>query len=278
MISVVIPVYNEQDDIIECLKSLEKQKGVLFEVIVCDDGSDDKTLARLKEFKTKKYSLRVITQNHLGAGQARNKAAKFARGEIIAFLDADMVFDSQFIKNLVHPILKRKTKGTFSKDEIVSNWDNVWARCWNYNENWVDRKRHPENYPDEQPVFRAILKSEFLKVGGFTGSSYTDDWSLSEKLGYKASVAKSAIFYHRNPSSLKEVFKQAKWVGKRSYKFGPIGTVYAIFRSNILFSIIIGIFKGYAKRTPNFIIFKLIYDTGITLGIISFLITGKGAK
>ena len=79
-----------------------------------------------------------------------------------------MTFDKDFLKNLARPIEEGSVKGTFSKDEYVSNWENIWARCWSINEGWELKRRHPKNYPNHQPVFRAVLKSEFDRVGGFT--------------------------------------------------------------------------------------------------------------
>ena len=156
-VSVIIPAYNEEKVIQYCLESLKNQTFKDLEVIVIDDGSTDKTKELIERAK-------LLTQNHKGPGEARNFGAKQAKGEILVFVDADMTFDRDFIKELVEPIVKGESKGTFSKDEKVSNWDNIWAKCWNINEGWEDGKRHPQNYPDTQKVFRAILKSEFDKV------------------------------------------------------------------------------------------------------------------
>lgn len=183
-----------------------------------------------------------------------------------------------FLEKLVQPIKNGLTKGTFSKEEYVENWDNVWARCWNINEGWEEGRRHPEFYPDTQPVFRAIAKSEFEKVNGFTPGGYDDDWSLGRKLGYMAQSASGAVFYHKNPSSLLEIFEHAKWVGKRRYKFGVIGALIALLRASIPVSVITGIYKSLRHKTPQFLVFKIVYDAGIFLGILSFLATGKTSK
>jgi glycosyltransferase involved in cell wall biosynthesis len=280
MITVIIPIYNEENAIENCLKSLLDQAEKDFEVIVVDDGSTDnsKVITQNLKLQFKNQKLILLEQSHKGPGAARNLAAKHARGEILVFVDADMAFDDNFLKMLTKPIVSGKAKGTFSKYEYVSNWDNVWARCWNINEGWEPKRRHPKNYPDHQPVFRAIAKSEFLRVGGFTPGGYNDDWSLGKKLSYDAVSAPGAVFYHENPGSLHEIFFHAKWVGKRPYKLGIIGDIVALVRVFLPISLLVGCIKSITNKEPAFIIFKTVYNTAITLGIFEKVIYGKMAK
>ena len=278
-LSVIVPTYNEEKVVGECIGSLDKQTYPDFETIMVDDGSTDGTLDILKALRGKIDNLKILKQKHKGPGAARNLGAKEARGDILVFVDADMTFDKNFLKNLVRPIVSGSAKGTFSKYEYVSNWDNIWARCWNVNEGWEEKKRHPKNYPDTQPVFRAILKKEFDRVGGFDPKAgYMDDWTLSKKLGYQAVSAPGAIFYHQNPESLGEIFRQARWIGKRPYKLGIVGDFVSLIRSSFPFSIIIGIFKSILSGNFAFLIFKPVYDFGIFMGVIEKLFGGKLAK
>jgi glycosyltransferase involved in cell wall biosynthesis len=243
-----------------------------------DDGSTDNTETVVSNFKFQISNFKFLTQKHGGAGAARNLGAKNAKGKILVFVDADMTFDKNFLEKLTEPIRKGLSKGGFSKEEYVANWENVWARCWNINEGWEPKQRHPADYPDYQPVFRAILKSEFDKVGGFTPGGYDDDWSLYKKLGYEASNAPGAIFYHKNPPNLCEVFRQAKWIGKRKYKLGALGYIFALLRSSFPVSIIVGLIKSLKNKYLRFTIFKIVYDFGIFVGILEFLFTKKGGK
>ena len=271
-ISVIIPTYNEEKVIGKCLESLSKQTYKDLEVIVVDDGSTDETLSKIKGIK-------VLKEEHKGPGAARNLGAKEAKGEILVFVDADMTFEPDFIEKLVEPIISGKTKGTFSKDEYVSNWENIWARCWNINEGWEPKRRHPKGYSDKQKVFRAILKSEFEKVGGFDVTrGYNDDWSLSEKLGYKAEVVSGAVFYHKNPDNLGEIYEQAKWVAKRKYKLGIFGIFYNLLVFSFPDSLWIGFWKSLLRREPLFIVFKVVYDFGAFLGILEYFLFGKVSK
>ena len=279
MISVIIPTYNEEDVILDCLTSLSKQSVRDFEIIVVDDGSTDLTVKSLEEVKENlDLKIKIIHGKHEGAGAARNLGVKNSKGEILVFVDADMTFERHFLKMLVKPIIDGKTKGTFSKDELVSNWDKPFARAYNLNEGWENKKRHPRNYPDTQKVFRAILKSEFEKVHGFTPGGYNDDWSLSEKLGYEADIAEKAIFYHKNPENLKEIYNHAKWVGKREYKLGMLGFVVGLIRSSLPISLVVGLVKSFFTGQPMFLVFKIVYDYGVFVGIIKYMLTKTGSK
>jgi len=85
-ISVIIPTFNEQDSILECLSSLEGQSLKDFEVIVIDDGSIDETQKILKGYKASYYVFSYFVQKHSGPGAARNFAAKKAKRKIPVFL------------------------------------------------------------------------------------------------------------------------------------------------------------------------------------------------
>lgn len=282
-VSIIIPTYNEEKVISNCLESLQEQTLKDFEIILVDDGSTDKTLQIIENCKLKiavgaRVNLTLLKQSHMGPGPARNLGASIARGEILVFVDSDMTFAPIFLEKLIEPIERREAKGTFSKDELVANNENVWSICWGINEGWEKGKRHPRDYPNEQKVFRAILKSEFDKVEGFDPIGYTDDWTLSEKLGYLAKAAPGAVFHHENTGTLAEVFTQAKWIGKRQYKLGILGKLIAMARSSLPVSIITGVWKAILNLNPSFLVFKIVYDVGVFLGALTSAFGGGSAK
>ncbi len=273
-ISIIIPVYNGEKTIESCLNSLLNQT-IPAEIIVIDDGSTDKTLPILK--KNFHFKIKLITQHHQGPAIARNKGARLASGKILVFADADMTFAPDYLEVLTQPILEGKEIGTFTTEEYVANWDNVWARCWNIQEGWEPKKRFPPNPPKRGTDFRAILKDKFLSVGGFDDIGYTDTWTLFQKLGVRP-LATQAKCYHRNPATLKQVFYQARWSAKRPYKLGFLGQFYALLRTSLPISLIVGPLKAAKHHQPEFILFKLVYDAGRFLGLLELIFLAKTAK
>lgn len=279
MVSVILPVYNEKKTVTTCLSSIIQQKFKEFELIVINDGSTDGSEETIERWmrslheQAVKINIRLLSQNHQGPAKARNHGARYASGNVLVFIDADMTFDENFIVNLTFPILDGESKGTFTKEEYVSNWDNIWARCWNYNQGIDGNRRVLPTYPSESPVFRAILTSEFNKVQGFDDIGFTDDWSLSRKLMYKATLSKGAVCYHSNPESLLEVYTQARWIGKNEFISGSlIRRITSIIRFNVLVQFLRGIWIALKFKEFRFLIFQLVYYTGISISVLrSFL-------
>lgn len=230
-VSVIIPAYNEEKDIKNCLDSLFKQSYKDFEILVIDDGSTDKT-----KLIAKKYNgVKLIEGAHKGPGFSRNFGAKNSKGEILVFVDADMTFDKDYLKNLVSPILKDKEIiGTTHENEIANNTENIYSRLWG-------RIRLGKQGAEDVKIFRAIRKDAFFRMGGFDPKyGYADDQTFWFKFKIKPVVAKNALCYHNNPETLDETFKHAVWIGtswKERFKIFQIPLINYIFLGIFLIGI-----------------------------------------
>jgi glycosyltransferase involved in cell wall biosynthesis len=273
-ISVILAVYNETKHLSTCLESLVNQNDVDSEIILVDDGSTQKI--DLTPFSYYKNLIRHFRIKHQGPAKARNYGVQKSSGNILVFVDGDMVFHPNFLKILTKPIIDGKSKGTYSTEEFVANWHNVWAKCFNYENGHRTKRRIDIKRKDMIKDFRAIKKTEFLKIEGFDDTGYTDTWTLSAKLHYSPTRTK-ALYYHYNPDSLWEVFNHCRWVGKRQYKFGIVGKLFNLVKSTFPISLLYA-YKGTKKfKEASYFPFKLVYDFGILIGIIENL-TGKTAK
>lgn len=90
-ISVIIPAYNSEDSIVECVESVINQTKfeLIKEIIIINDGSTDFTEIILEKLNTKYDLIKIISQKNQGVSKSRNKGIKISTGEWIAFLDAD---------------------------------------------------------------------------------------------------------------------------------------------------------------------------------------------
>lgn len=88
-VSVIIPVYNGEKYLVETLNCVLAQTISPLEILCIDDGSTDKSLKILNDFAEKYDNIKIITQQNMGSGIARNSGIKVANGKYIAFMDAD---------------------------------------------------------------------------------------------------------------------------------------------------------------------------------------------
>jgi glycosyltransferase involved in cell wall biosynthesis len=272
--SVVVSVYNAAFTIEACISSL-MQQTIACELLFVDDGSTDETVSIIKKYPP----CQLFRTKHHGPAHARNHGVTFASAPIVVFVDADMTFEPDFIEHLIAPIQNGQTKGTWTKEEKVMNWDKPLARAWNMEYTHQTRPmRVPPNSSDKGPVFRAILKTEFDRVHGFSEIGYTDDWTLSQKLHYQADAAPGAIMYHKNPDTWTTIKKQAMWIAKRQYKWGEWGRLIGLIRASLIPSIIYACVGGIRFQALYYIPFKIWYDFAILQGIVQYWCTQNGAK
>jgi glycosyltransferase involved in cell wall biosynthesis len=111
-VSVIIPVYNVQAYLRQCLDSVVNQTLKDIEIICVDDGSTDGSAAILKEYALKDSRINVLTQANSGAGAARNAGIAVAKGAWLYFVDGDDFIDQ-------HCLLTAVTVGDALKPDIV---------------------------------------------------------------------------------------------------------------------------------------------------------------
>lgn len=100
MISVIIPLYNKERQIRATLESVLRQSYTDYEIVVVDDGSTDGSATAVESVQDTR--LRLIRQENGGVSAARNRGICESRGEYVAFLDADDLWEPDFLKTLQH--------------------------------------------------------------------------------------------------------------------------------------------------------------------------------
>lgn len=98
LISIIVPVYNVEQYLPACIRSILRQTYQDFELILVDDGSPDSSGAICDEFAYRDSRIRVIHQKNGGVSRARNAGIEVARGEWITFIDADDVVTPRYLE------------------------------------------------------------------------------------------------------------------------------------------------------------------------------------
>lgn len=104
LFSVIVPVYNVEKYLNECLKSLEGQTFKDFELILVDDGSTDNSGEICDYYAGKDPKIRVIHNENMGVSLARNAGLAVAKGEYVCFVDSDDYLEADYLENFARAI------------------------------------------------------------------------------------------------------------------------------------------------------------------------------
>ena len=102
MISIIVPVYNAEKTLRQCLDSVLSQKYKDFELFLVDDGSKDESLAICEEYAEKDDRIKVLHKPNGGVSSARNLGLEYAKGERITFIDSDDYISADFFHGVEH--------------------------------------------------------------------------------------------------------------------------------------------------------------------------------
>ena len=204
LISFIIPAHNEEKVIGECLKSILLQIKSLkekCEIIVVNDGSNDKTADIVKHFSDKRIKLLNFEKGH-SAAFSRNKGSEVAKGEYFVFLDADQLIEENFLHELANFL--KKEQEVLSFFVLPRNPKTLIQKAWAGFRNAHYCRAF---------VFR---KDVFLKLKFDERLFYIEDnelWERFSKAGYKL-VDTGLKVYHIDPETFEDFIRQRKWHGK----------------------------------------------------------------
>lgn len=164
-ISIIIPVYNKTEYLKECLKSALGQTEDDLEVICVDDGSTDGSAEIVERFAGNDRRIRIIRQPNLGAGAARNAGIKVARGEYIAFLDADDFYPSNDTLARIYAAAKANNADICGGSFCIKDGDKFITRfCGEMSGNTFGKEGfiNFRDYQFDYAYYRFIYRREFL--------------------------------------------------------------------------------------------------------------------
>ncbi len=180
MISIIIPTLNEENYLPKLLECVRNQTYKDYEIIVADANSKDKT----KEI-AKKYKCKVVKSGGL-PGIGRNNGAKAAKGDILFFIDADVEFDNNFLKNCIDEFNSRKldVAGLYIHPQGSNILDKVFLGLFNF---WIFSTQL--FYPNASGSGIICKKWLHEKVNGFD-----ERIKLSEDMDYARRCGKIGKF------------------------------------------------------------------------------------
>ena len=211
-VSVIIPFFNSGDYLSEAVESVRAQTFKDWELILVNDGSTDRSLDHAIAYAAKDHRIKLV--NHFGVrnrGQAasRNSGAKLARGEYIANLDHDDVFEAQKLEIQVD-ILERSAQTAMTFGPML-----IW-HSWNSSNDYQDSIQEftfvtpatfcPPSFiaklvsGENDPHGYLLRKKAFDAVTGYEENiSFCEDWSLYFKvmLKYQVHVSEFPLYRYR---------------------------------------------------------------------------------
>ncbi|MDD2559059.1 MAG: glycosyltransferase [Bacteroidales bacterium] len=207
LISVIVPVYNMEAYLAECLDSILKSGYSPFELIIMDDGSTDRSLQIAREYAANHPNIRVQTQANAGVSAARNAAIEMAQGEYILPVDADDLIYRDYLEKAVEVLLKQDSvKAVTARAEFFGDKTGEWLLP-NYSPSLLARK----NILSVCAMFR---KRDWAACGGYCtyipGREDWDFWISMLKNGGEVVRLNLTGFYYRYRKSSRRVTDRKK--------------------------------------------------------------------
>jgi GT2 family glycosyltransferase len=219
-VSVVIPALNAASTIEGCLAALAEQTVLPGEVIVVDDGSTDSTPEIAQ-----RMGAEVITQDRGGAGAARNRGAKAARGELLLFTDSDCAPVPSWVESLVETL---DANGVVAARGVTTSLQPEPAARFaqlEYDEKYRQLAQH-ESVDMVATYSAAYRRDAFWRFGGFDEGflgATSEDQELSFRIadaGLTIVFVPGAAVRHHHHTSLRAYVRRKFWIGYAKARIG----------------------------------------------------------
>jgi len=218
-VSVVVCAHDAADTIDDCLASLAALSYPRFEVIIVNDGSGDATGSIARRHAGLRPDVHVIDVPKGGLSAARNAGLTAATGEIVAYTDADVRVDADWLSYLIQPMLTSDVAGAGGPNVVPH--DDPWvaqcvARAPGGPTHVMLDDRIAEHVPGCNMAFR---RDALLSIDGFNpvylraGDDVDICWRLQAK-GQRIAFAPSALVWHHRRASVKAYWRQQVGYGE----------------------------------------------------------------
>lgn len=262
MISVIVPVYNVEKYVTDCLLSISQQTYDDFEVIVVDDGSTDNSNKVAKSFE-KDARFKVYYKENSGLSDARNYGLNYAQGEFVTFIDSDDTVSKYYLENLYEALKQSKS------DISVSNYELVYE-VKIPNKEYRQLRIIKRDYSSEEALTKMFLQKEFdsnatsklYKMELFTcirfpsrklyedfGTTYKL-FSLAKKITF---ISSKDYFYYQRPNSIQTMSFNTKKFDAIQFSFEMVSFIKKNYPNLIKFAKIrnLSLYFNIWKQIPK---------------------------
>lgn len=223
-VSIVVPVKDEEKVIDRLLKALLRldYPAERREILIVEDGSTDRTVEICREY-VRRYPGQVrLLQKSVSNGKpsALNYALKHAKGEIVAFFDADSVPEPDALKRAVAHFKDPSVAAVQGRLCIINADENMLTKFASYEEAvWCEAYLRGKDvlglFVNLKGSCQFIRRNVLAELNGFDEGSLSEDMELSARLigkGYKIKYASDVCSWQETPSQLKQLFRQrTRW-------------------------------------------------------------------
>lgn len=206
IVSIIVPVYNSENYIEKCIESILKQTFINFELILINDGSEDKSLSICRYYERLDSRIRVISQKNMGVSKTRQEGLKLARGPYITFIDADDMIEPKYLEVLYKAIKDGDVNVVCcnSKDSSPFN-ENIYIKRDEYiTESDVLLKSYFEKKRYAYCIWAKLFKKEDLEKIIFPEMKYSEDAYVVQTIFSNVSAVKllkyQGYYYRDNPN------------------------------------------------------------------------------
>jgi GT2 family glycosyltransferase len=261
-ISFIIPMHNEDRTIAQCLDAIDSERTRNDEIIVVDNGSTDHSIAIVSGFS----EIELLHKPGVKVAALRNAGARVARGDLLAFIDADCVVCKGYRTNLLAAFKEPDVGASGSKVNLPNNPH--WIE-----KAWYSQKRGTAakvNYINSGNL--AVRKKIFDQLGGFdetltTGEDSEFCWRLNQAGSLVVENPAVRVIHYGNPKDLRSFYKQQQWHGLGMFGTLRISWINKPFLMTLLFicSTFLAIIAPYLTRDYFSVATSLLISPGLIL-------------
>jgi glycosyltransferase involved in cell wall biosynthesis len=243
LVSIILPVYNVEKYLDECLESVTSQSYRNIEIICVDDGSTDKSSRMCDNWAKKDSRIKVIHKKNEGLNYARRDGFKYSNGKWICFVDSDDIIDNDYVKSLLQAALDTKTDMALCKLSWFYKKSDIERDKQKDTEKIIFEKNHSEVIKKSiagwgnawmMVAHSRIINSTLFNKFDWEFSNYrinedefeSPQWYKKAKNGI-AFIDKTLYFYRQNNhNSLRQVDNANTFNGKKITKFELLYEIY----------------------------------------------------